>query len=240
MIVKSNGIIINTIKYSESSIICKVFTEEHGILSFIIRGVRSSNKKEKAGLFQPLNIIEIVFLLQENKNLLYLKEYRAAYNYQYMPYQFGRSSYGLFLLEILNKTMLIEREPNTEKFKFLFNALMYLDNTEKVSANFHLSFMIKYITHIGFEMEIDEKVQYFDLQSGHATDLTPNHPYFIQGQEKNICYQLKQFQFEELHAISLNKDLRSILLKHLEYFYKFHVENFSAMKSPEIIAELYA
>lgn len=239
MIAKTKGIVLSTIKYAESSIICKIFTKEHGLLSFMINGVRSSKSKDKAGLFQPLNMLEIVFLLHDNKHLLHLKEYRSAFNYQNLPFQFERSSFGLFVLEILNKTIRNEREPNSEKYEFIEDTLLYLDQTEKVSANFHLSFMIKYATYLGFEPDIDEGSPYFDLQSGHSIEEIPYHPFFIKGQEKKVLQQLKTLPLQDIGQILLNKEMRTQLFKHIEYYYTYHLENFTAMKSPDVLAELY-
>jgi DNA repair protein RecO (recombination protein O) len=240
MIAKTKGIVLNTIKYSESSIICKIFTKEYGLLSFMINGVRSSKSKEKAGLFQPLNMLEIVFLLHDNKQLLHLKEYRSALNYQNLPFQFERSSFGLFVLEMLNKTIRSEREPASEKYEFIEEALLYLDQSEKVSANFHLAFMIKYATYVGFEPDIDEGSLYFDLQSGHSINENPLHPFFLRGQEKKVFQQLKILPLQDIRQVPLNKEMRVMLFKHIEYYYTYHLENFTTMKSPDVLAELYS
>lgn len=240
MIVKTKGIVLNTIKYAESSIICKIFTKDHGLLSYMINGVRSSKSKEKAGLFQPLNMLEIVFLLHDNKQLLHLKEYKSAFNYQQLPFRFERSSFGLFVLEMLNKTIRNEREPGSDKYEFIEEALLYLDQCEKVSANFHLAFMIKYAAYVGFEPEIDEGSLYFDLQSGHSGDKIPFHPFFLKGTEKKVFQQLKILPLQEIYQVPLNKEMRMQLFKHIEYYYTYHLENFTTMKSPDVLAELYS
>ena len=53
---KSRAITLTYIKQGESSIISKIFTEKHGLQSFIIKGVRSKKAKKKLGLFQPLAV----------------------------------------------------------------------------------------------------------------------------------------------------------------------------------------
>ena len=240
MIVHTKGIVLNCIKYKESSIICKIFTKDHGLLSFIINGVRSSKSREKAGLFQPLNILELVFVMPENKHLLHLKEFRSAYNFQQLPFVFERSSFGLFVLEILNKTIRTEREPNEEKYEFLVDTLTYLDTCEKASANFHLGFMLKYAAYVGFEPIIEEEYLYFDLQSGHSISSIPTHKFFIEGLEKEICIKLKSISWNQLEEIKLNKESRYKIFKDIEYYYTYHLENFTTMKSPEVLAELYS
>ena len=46
MIIKTNGIVLKYLKYKESSIICKIYTESHGLQSFIVNGVRSTKSSQ--------------------------------------------------------------------------------------------------------------------------------------------------------------------------------------------------
>ena len=41
----TNGICLHHYKYSESSVIVKIFTEKFGLKSYIIKGVRSKKSK---------------------------------------------------------------------------------------------------------------------------------------------------------------------------------------------------
>ncbi len=43
--IKTNGIIINHYKYSDTSVIIKIFSEEEGLISSIIKGAKSQKKK---------------------------------------------------------------------------------------------------------------------------------------------------------------------------------------------------
>ena len=49
MLIKTAGIIFQTKKYSESSLIADIYTEEKGLRSYIISGVRSKKGKGKCG-----------------------------------------------------------------------------------------------------------------------------------------------------------------------------------------------
>ena len=59
------GIVLNYIKYGDTSIICKIYTEQYGLQSYIINGVRNS-KSKNIGLFQPLNILDMVVYYKKN------------------------------------------------------------------------------------------------------------------------------------------------------------------------------
>ena len=60
MLISTESISLNYVKYSETSIIVKCFTKSDGLKSYLIKGIRSSKKKSiNIGLFQPLTILEI-------------------------------------------------------------------------------------------------------------------------------------------------------------------------------------
>ena len=60
MIIKTRGILLKTTKYSETSLICKILTEERGLKSYIISGVRKKKGKTSAGLLQVMSILDLV------------------------------------------------------------------------------------------------------------------------------------------------------------------------------------
>jgi DNA repair protein RecO (recombination protein O) len=65
MLSKTQGIVINYVKYKESSIIAKIYTKEFGIQSYIENGVRSARAKNKIALFQPLTLLDLVIYHKE-------------------------------------------------------------------------------------------------------------------------------------------------------------------------------
>ena len=66
---KSRAIALSYLKQGESSIIAKIFTEEKGLQSFIVKGVRAKKAKKKLGLFQHLKLLNIN-AKHKNKNKL--------------------------------------------------------------------------------------------------------------------------------------------------------------------------
>ena len=73
MITKTRGVVLNYIKYGDTSIICKIYTEQFGLQSYIINGIRNS-KSKNIGLFQPLNILDLVVYYKKTSGLQRIKE----------------------------------------------------------------------------------------------------------------------------------------------------------------------
>ena len=82
-VISSKAIVISTIKYSDTSLIVRLYTEEVGLVSFLLKGVLKSKKgKLRTAYFQPLNQLSIIFSHQEKRNLQLLKEAQIIHVYQ--------------------------------------------------------------------------------------------------------------------------------------------------------------
>ncbi|MGB1019057.1 MAG: DNA repair protein RecO, partial [Chitinophagales bacterium] len=101
MLVKTEALILKTTKFRETSLIVKAYTQSHGVLSFIVNGVRTAKKTNKAVLFQPLNYLDIIVYYKENKGLLHLKEYKFNMLYQEIPFNIVKSSLAILMLEVV-------------------------------------------------------------------------------------------------------------------------------------------
>ena len=59
MLIKTRGIIFKSIKYSETSLILDVYTEELGLQKYIISGVRSKKARTTAGMLQIMSLLDL-------------------------------------------------------------------------------------------------------------------------------------------------------------------------------------
>ena len=135
MTYKTKGIVLNFIKFKESSIICKIYTESFGLQSYIVNGVRSSNKT-KMSLFQPLTILDLVVYNKSSVNIQRLKEMKIDIIYMTNHTDIKKISVCIFLSELLSK--ILSNEPNqNQKFNFLYNSFLIYDGLEK-----NLSFFV--------------------------------------------------------------------------------------------------
>jgi DNA repair protein RecO (recombination protein O) len=118
-------------------VIARIYTDTHGLTSFIIKGARSNSKSQKAPLLQKGTLLEIDYSYQSNKQLHYLKEIKRAYTYQSIPFDTTKSALMLFLIELVSATT-IEHESNMEQFEYIFEQLVLLDEI-KPTPLFHLT-----------------------------------------------------------------------------------------------------
>ena len=118
---KTKGIILHTIKYGENGLIVKIYTESYGLQSFIFNSVRGKKGKVKASIFQPLNLVELVINLKENRSLQRIKEIRIEPAFQTIHNNIIKSSIVLFLNEILYKSIQEPGHSDPPLFDFIFH-----------------------------------------------------------------------------------------------------------------------
>ncbi|MEQ8425517.1 MAG: DNA repair protein RecO, partial [Cyclobacteriaceae bacterium] len=148
MLHKTKGIVFRFTPYGETSIIVNIFTEAFGLQSYIVNSVRSKTGKAKIAIYQPLTLLDLVVYHKENAGILRIKEATCAYPYQHLQSDSIKSCIGLFVCEVLNKTVK-EQVHAAELCQFIYDSLVVLDRMLR-PENFHLRFLIKLTKYLGF------------------------------------------------------------------------------------------
>lgn len=150
MITKTRGIVLNYIKYGDTSIICKIYTEQFGLQSYIINGIRNS-KSKNIGLFQPLNILDLVVYYKKTSGLQRIKESKLDYAYKTLHLDMKKISVCFFLSEFLTR---ISQNDDDQKdnFDFIKDSLIVFDRLEVNYSNFHIQFLIKLSKYFGIDI----------------------------------------------------------------------------------------
>lgn len=234
---KTRGLVLQYIKYSETSVVAKIYTEKLGLQSYMVKGVRAAKSKAKAAMLQPLTLLEMEVTQRENKQLQYIKEFQRAVVYQTIPFHAVKSTVAFFLLEVISKTVR-EHEPNAELFEFLYEALYTLDHEPQLNPDYHLIFMLLLSRYLGFEphKNFSEQNCVFELSEGVFTGEKPG-TYTLNKKESLFLHHLLCLHWFEPHTLKVSRAERQQMLKCLLKYYQLHVENFN-LRSPEILEEI--
>ncbi len=207
----------------------------------MVNGVRSSKSKIKIALLQPLTLLEMVVYHRKNKDMQRIKEVKLAHPFSSLPFNVVKTSIALLITEILYKTIK-EEEENKELFNFLFNYIVYIDQTEDALGNIHLHFLLQLSYFLGFhpQMNFDLKTSpFFDLKEGVFTSHKPAaHPHCLELPLSKYLYQVMTCPLPQLSTIKLSKVERRTLLQALLIYYRLHVEGFQEVKSAKILWEV--
>ncbi len=229
MLHKTRGIALSYIRYRESSIIAKVYTEAFGIQSYIVNSVRSSrSKSNRIALFQPLTLLDMVVYHKNKTDSLHrISEMKCRIPFHSLPFDVVKSCLGLFLTEILTKA-LREEEENTPLFEFLEDAVLYLDNAERDFENFHIHVLTQLAFFLGFGMETAA-----DL----ANELRDNHYPARPDAMQQTALQIYLSAPFGVH-VPLDKSRRLSLLNMLVFLYKIHLDSLGEIRSLEVLHEV--
>jgi DNA repair protein RecO (recombination protein O) len=243
MIHKTKGIVLRSVKYGETSLVVTVFTELFGLQSYIVNGVRTISKKgsSKAVFFQPSALLDLVVYHNEYKNLQRIKEYKWAYLYQHIFSDVRKNSVGLFMIELLTKS-LKQPEANAELFYFMEDALMHLDSaSDTVMANFPLFFALHLAVFFGFRIsdEYSEEKNYLDMEEGLFTSVRPQHLNYLDDKAAEVSsFILKAQHPIDLEELKLNQEFRRFLLSSYETYYRLHISEFGSMRTLPVLREM--
>jgi DNA repair protein RecO (recombination protein O) len=229
MLHKTRGIALSYIRYRESSIIAKIYTEAFGIQSYIVNGVRSSRSKaNRIALFQPLTLLDLVVYHKNKTDALHrISEIKCRVPFHSLPFEVVKSSLALFLTEILSKS-LREEEENLPLFEFLEAAIGYLDNAESGYENFHIHTLVQLAFYLGFGMETAA-----DLSNELRENHYPASPDAIQRTALQIWLSAP---FGE--SVVLDRPRRLSLLNMLLFFYKIHLDSLGEIRSLDVLHEV--
>ncbi len=239
MLKKTKGIVFRSIKYSESSVICDIYTEELGLQSYIISGVRSKKAKVNASLLQVMTLLDLVVYHKQNKDLNRTKEIKPAVLYRTIPFDIIKSSVGLFMVELARKTIK-ESEPNPPLFDFLMNSFILLDQLEEGVANFHLFFVVRLTRFLGFEPTARTNTDhiYFELETGRFQTEKPNHFNYLDGTLIDLLDFLLVASLEDICTRKISRQVRNQFLEKMMIFYRLRIENLPPINSYEILKEV--
>ncbi len=240
MLYKTRGIVLNHIKYSETSVIATIYTESFGRQSYIINGVRSKKAKIKANIFQPLFLLNMEVYHKPKRDLQRLKEIQNAFVFSALPYDLRKSTLAIFIAEILYKTIQ-EQEPNHELFEYLFNSIQLLDLKEKGLSGFHIYFLIHLTKYLGFfpNNNHSETNCYFDLKAGSFMQIKPMYPFCLDKNQSVIFNKMLKFSEDQHEDCKMGYKERIQLLEKILEYYVLHIEGVKSIKSLDVFKEVF-
>jgi len=233
MLQKTKGIALHYHKYSESSVIAKIFTKEFGLQSFIINGVRQKKAKSKLGFLRPLTFLDLEIYKKSKIGIKRIKEISISKVLERIHYDINKSLLAVFIAEVLLKTLL-EDKKEEPLFGYVETLVSELEEMDKVQNTFPLIFLINLSAYLGFyPSKENSELSFYDLQNGCFSKKAFAHSHFISGED---LQNFKTILFRENKNVS-QENRKKILLILLDY-YKLHHHELRNLKSHNVIEQL--
>lgn len=233
MLVKTQAIALQYLRFRETSLIVRLYTEQYGLQSYLVQGSRTPKSRLPQGLFQPLTLLEIIADHKPDRpgkdNLHRLREAHISFPYQQVGLHFPHTALALFLGEMLNNC-LREDVPHDGLFEFLRSSCQILDLTLEGLSVLPIDFLVRLTRFLGFGLQDADQLA-FALRENQIT-LTSGR---LDPQTLAAFNAICMAPAGQLPA--LNYATRQVLLEALIHYLGIHLTHMPWPKSLAILQE---
>ena len=238
-IVKTEGIVLSKLDYSDSSKIVSIYSEEFGKISAIVKGGRGKNSK--VGLVvDPLNIVNFVLYNKEQRDVQLISGAEIIFYPAHLHDDFERMKYSYAVLELL-KYLTVDNESNRRLYRGSRKILQLMDNSEERPEILFIKYFLFILQETGFEIQMDScSICHKDIDKAKVNGFGYEHG-MLCSECKNLYHTFLEIPmelFEQIYSLKIGKRLKNYnlpamkkLIIALEKFLKFHVQGFSGIKS---------
>jgi len=231
--ISTKAIALQSLKYGDSSLIVKLFTQKNGIQSYLIKGVLKSKKgKIKPAYFQLLSQLQIVASFNPKRSLQVLKEVQVLHPYKTIPFDIVKQTICMFLAEVMSNSIQ-EEEENLPLYQYVENSLLWLDTHPK-AINFHLLFLLNMLKYLGvYPNENEINLGLIDLYDK-SLRYKSKAPFKLA-----LLKPLLGTNFDTVEQLSFSKEDRQQILKVLIDYFEIHLDGFKYPKSLNVLETVF-
>jgi DNA repair protein RecO (recombination protein O) len=223
----TKGIVLNYMKYRESSIIVRIFTEAFGKQSYIVNSVRMLRARHSIALFQPFIPLDMVVYHKKNVTLQRIVEVKCHTPITNILCDLKKATIATFLTELLNK-VLYEEEHNEVLFDFLLQSVIKLNELIDRYELFYLDFMLQLCSYLGFGVSAASSINEQLIQSGFHSKLNED--------EIALLDVLLDKRTADITTLS-RASTRNLLANMVKYF-QLHIDTLDTLKSLSVLQEI--
>jgi len=243
MLTTTEGLVLRSIKYGDSSLIVTIFMPYLGVKSFLVQGVRSAkNKKHNAGYLQPSTLLEIVLYHQPQKTLQRLREFTPSVIYHTIQENVVKTSIALFCTELLLR-LLPPDAIALDIFDFVRTFFVALDQTSTADCgNLPIYFAVMCSRHMGYEIigDYTDETPYLDIREGGYSSNAPSLPPYLSPNEcKALAAILKAEKTEEATHEAMNGVMRNNILEWYIQFLHSHTQHMGTINSLQVLKSIF-
>ncbi|MCR5242659.1 MAG: DNA repair protein RecO [Prevotella sp.] len=244
MLIKTEAIVLHSLKYGESRMIVDLFTRQQGRLSCIVSIPKTSKAKIKKQLFQPLTLIDVESDIRPRVQLQKLRDARLLHTPLTLHLSPAKMAISLFLAEFLYHALRGEQQPDEQLFDYMKHSFLWLDAAHDGYANFHLSFLMHLSRFLGFYPNLSNQSpltphQFFDLRESCFCEAPPLHADFLHPEEAARIHDMMRMDYQNMHLFRMSRTDRNRCLDVMLTYYRLHLPSFPELKSLPVLKELF-
>jgi len=241
MLHKTRGIVLHSIPYNDKYAITLIYTEEFGRVPYTTSQSRSRRSRVPRSLFHTLAVLDLEVEHQNLRDIQRIKEIKIHIPLVSILTDPVKSAMGIFIAELISK-VIREEQTNRLLFDFLFQSVQVLELTNVSPANFHLVFMIRFSSFLGFYPDSGsyQKGTYFDMRNGVFTVNKPAHVDFLLPDDSAVFYNLLRMSYENMSLFKFSGRERQAIIHRILEYYRLHLSDFPEIKSLEVLHDVFS
>lgn len=150
IILKTQGIVLKTLKYNDNDLIITIFTRKYGKTTAIARGAQRQKSRflPTSQLFSYNN-----YVLKKQKDMFSVSQSESIKNFYNISLDFESFSYSSFIVKLVESTI-VEGQPNNRMFELLAQTLFLL--SENIDNKYFIltAFILKFVDYAGYRPEV--------------------------------------------------------------------------------------
>tara|TARA_Y100001936_G_scaffold227853_1_gene248533 strand:- start:495 stop:1241 length:747 start_codon:yes stop_codon:yes gene_type:complete len=155
VIYSTDAIVLNNKKFSDSSLICNLYSKDYGKLSIIAKGVRKL-KNLNGAILQPFNHIQLVYYYKSKRNIQTYKEASIIQRYNDITNSYDKIILSSVMLDIINYSS-IEDNPCDIIFRLINKSLEKINSSNSNHIVYYFIFFnIQLLIYLGYKPLIEK------------------------------------------------------------------------------------
>ena len=244
MLIATNAIVLKRIPYSDTSLICRLFTKDRGKVTILAKGAWRP-KKSTGALLEPISHIHIQYYHKNSRDIQILKDASFIQHYSALRNSLNRIILGLAVVEMIDKATQ-DGNPHPVLYRLSWRVLEKLNNEDQnywgIFAFFlyHLSLRLGFMPNLSNCNKCNSKMIKGGIDKS-TGELVCSDCFVHNENQLNTLTSLNILT--SLHLNELNVLLRSrkeIIdsIRLLDTFLSYHIEGLKKVKSMEMVRSI--
>jgi DNA repair protein RecO (recombination protein O) len=231
MHLKTQAIVLHTLKHQDSSLVLKLFSREKGLITCFTR--HNSSKKRRTVKWQLLDVVDLDLVHSDKNDFYGIREGSYALKHTNRYFDPYKLSMTYFMAEVLLKAISERNVTYPELYEFALHSIEKLDTTENL-AFFPIDFLLDMADILGIKPKVLQGGFIFNLSEG----TIDKHPHGLQSVSTEEVVLLGKYIDTRSFEQQPNKEQRTRMLQHLLDFFKYHLPGFIEIKSLTVLKEV--
>lgn len=149
MLEKTRAIILHHLRYDDSGVIVRVYTERFGLISFLTRSVRGKQARFPSSFLRPMTVVHLVMSIKPHAELHSVRESSLLSS---PCASVPADAVACFIAEVLLRTQ-TDPQPDAATFDYLLSVSDALSSATSPLRDLPVSFLVRYAELLGFALQ---------------------------------------------------------------------------------------